>query len=170
MRMKTKGTTLIELMIFIAILSIVLHMVGFNNSIWNQYKLQESVMLDQVKVFKFRKLLLNQYLKETKYFKQVSKRQLIADNFYLKVTKYRNKLTLNGKIFKFEKFEIGNFNKLDDKLVTINIKNGSNEYDLFIVAGNNELDNQFFGEQYNNQIDPIPNIIENVNDEGSNEK
>ncbi len=171
MKKKNKGVTLIELMIFIAIFSIVLRMTGFNNYIWNQYKMQESVMLDQAKVVKFRKLL-NLYLKDTKSFKQVSRRQLIADNFYLKVTKYRNKLTLNGKIFKFEKFEIGNFNKLDDKLATINIKNGNNEYDLYLVAGINESDNQIVEEQSNIQIEnpTSPNTLENLNDEVANEK
>ena len=169
--MKTKGMTLIELMIFIAILGIVFHMLGFNNYIRNQFQLQESVMLDQVKVVKFRKLL-NQYLKETKSFKQVSRRQLIADNFYLKVTKFRNKLTLNGKIIKFEKFEIGNFNKIDDKLATINIKNGSNEYDLYLVAGDIELSNQIVDEPNKVQTENSTetNSLVNVNDEAANEK
>ncbi len=138
--MNSKGLTLIELMIVLAIFGIVIPFMGFKE-ISDQYKFQEEIMLDQSNVMLFKKKL-NTLLKDTKKFINVRNRQIVADNFTLKVAKSsRSKLSLNGKVYKFKKFEFGSFYRIDNNVVSCNVKNHNFDFDLFLVAGKAEIKN-----------------------------
>lgn len=129
-----KGTTLIELMIVIAIMGIIFCFIPFKET-FRQYNLQEQMLKEQAKVLQFKKMLFK-LLKETKSFSKVNSRQIFTENFRLTVSKNKTKLSLNGKIFKFNKFEFYNFSKINDSLVTCTIKNGNSAFDIYLIAGN----------------------------------
>lgn len=132
--MKNKGVTLIELMIVIAIMGIVFSFNDFNETL-KQYEIQQKNMQDQFKVLQFKKMFFK-LLKETKSFSKVNSRQIFTDNFKLTVSNNKRKLSLNGKKFTFDKFEIYNFSKINDSLVSCTIKNWNSTYDIYLVAGN----------------------------------
>lgn len=132
--MKNKGVTLIELMIVIAIMGIVLPFISFKET-FKEYEIQQKTVQEQFKVLQFKKMFFK-LLKGTKSFSKVNSRQIFTDNFRLTVSNNKSRLSLNGKKFTFDKFEIYNFSKINDSLVTCTIKNGNSNYDIYLVAGN----------------------------------
>lgn len=160
--MNKNGTTLIEMMIVVAVLGIIIPFMGFIRT-FKLYEKQERLLIEQEKVFTFQKLFRKK-LKESTCFNKVKDKLLVANNFKLMVSKSKTKVNLDGKIFSFNKFKIDNFRRYDENIVTCDIRNNNLSYQIFLVPGKtisnlkqgNNIQNELTTEENNNldsQID-----------------
>lgn len=131
--MNKKAYSLIELMIVLAIFGILFCIPAFQET-FRQFNHQEEILQDQENVFLFT-THLRTLIKNSKYIDTAFDRQLIMDNLRLVVSKDKSRVFLNGKIWKFSRFTICDFERVDDQTAICNINNSGNKYCLYITPG-----------------------------------
>lgn len=130
--MKNRGFTLIELMILIAVFSIMLNVKGLY-TFYKDYKNQEKRILEQAKILRFQKNF-NKLLKESKSFVKVTSKQIVTDKLKLMTSNNNDKIYLNGKVYEFSSFKLLNFKRTED-IVKCDVLNGNHSFFIYLVPG-----------------------------------
>lgn len=125
-------------MILIAIIGIIFPLNSFQET-FRQFNRKEERMQDQENIFMFRNHL-GSLIKNSRYIDNAFDRQLVMDNFRLVVSRDRKKVMLNGKVWKFNNFKLGDFERIDEKTAYCKVDNGGNKFNLYLMPGNYDPD------------------------------
>lgn len=131
-----KGMTLIEMMIAIAVLGVIF--VNFApHELAYFYQNSHCKLIESEIVFELRNRI-NRNLREASELKSAFDRKVVFDNFQIVVSSDNHSMRVGNRLYVFENFKLGNFEKVGENAVTCQLVNGGQTVTLFWRAGNDK--------------------------------